>query len=783
MSQNKDTLVKSTPAEVKDGEKPNQSEEQKTNDQPKTELNQTQQEKGGDKQIDTSVKKEKMAEKSDVEAAAKTTSSGKDSAQGSLEKTSVTGEEVELIADGSVVKDSEKSTGSLPSEKTEQETPGTSLVDETKQKLPEDFTQLESHSNTSSPASFATALEFISSEDSDMFSPARADPQNLFKLRNAESSVSDMSDFETPNSDISMSPMPFAVNMDDGVGDNVSIAETVIEAVSRRISETTVEGKVEGRVQDASSKESPQIETPKERLSAETQDVDTAAAQPEAKTQSATSKEASGSNLATQGTNKASEAGKIQAKSDKEIANVVTKESPASSQVQQETKLPDKAAEVTSENSTKEDSKRDLQSEALSTNVKTQDVTGQSESNAQLSNETMTCPTSQATSGETKDSRKDTSAGAGAESTESGKESTEAEIKPESTKTPPTTQSTTGTKTVAEKPSSEGTKHETKTRTVSSRFLSQPSVSSVKNQASAVTPKVTEEVTVVEKSTEIKAESKLTDEVSSGSPMKTDKEAKEKKGQDEEACKPETKPLATSTNSESQAALQVKTEQKTTDKEIKEASAASGSVVNEKGESKPEAPSRTSPEKQSETCPAKQDDDEKRSQDGPADVGKEKLEVSSSTKQATSEDTKVLDKEIGKEASAEDKSEQKNDGNLKDTNETTPPKSQTKPAQSRYLSSTANVISSSNLRDDTKILLEQISAQSQSRNEQTGAAKEAPVTDDEKEDEADKNAKRKKENELRSSLGQQKSSQDREKVLERIQTMRKDRRVYSRFEL
>lgn len=110
-----------------------------------------------------------------------------------------------------------------------------------------------------------------------------------------------------------------------------------------------------------------------------------------------------------------------------------------------------------------------------------------------------------------------------------------------------------------------------------------------------------------------------------------------------------------------------------------------------------------------------------------------------------------------------------------------PQSKQPKSSQSRYHSSTANVLSSSNLRDDTKLLLEQISANSQSRNE---ASKESPVTDDEKEDEADKNAKREKERGMKSfNRGQPKSNQDREKLLERIQTMRKDRKVYSRFEV
>ncbi|XP_026210782.1 protein FAM83H [Anabas testudineus] len=110
-----------------------------------------------------------------------------------------------------------------------------------------------------------------------------------------------------------------------------------------------------------------------------------------------------------------------------------------------------------------------------------------------------------------------------------------------------------------------------------------------------------------------------------------------------------------------------------------------------------------------------------------------------------------------------------------------PKSKQPKPSQSRYHSSTANVLSSSNLRDDTKLLLEQISANSQSRNE---ASKEPPVTDDEKEDEADKNAKREKERRIKiSGREQPKSTQEREKMLERIQSMRKERKVYSRFEL
>ncbi|XP_062286758.1 protein FAM83H [Scomber scombrus] len=104
-----------------------------------------------------------------------------------------------------------------------------------------------------------------------------------------------------------------------------------------------------------------------------------------------------------------------------------------------------------------------------------------------------------------------------------------------------------------------------------------------------------------------------------------------------------------------------------------------------------------------------------------------------------------------------------------------------KSTQSRYHSSTAKVLSSSNLRDDTKLLLGQISANSQNRNEMT---KELSVTDDEKEDKADKNAISAKERGIRSfGRAPPKSAEERKELLEKIQSMRKDKKVYSRFEM
>ncbi|XP_069001238.1 protein FAM83H [Embiotoca jacksoni] len=153
------------------------------------------------------------------------------------------------------------------------------------------------------------------------------------------------------------------------------------------------------------------------------------------------------------------------------------------------------------------------------------------------------------------------------------------------------------------------------------------------------------------------------------------------------------------------------------------------------------------------------------------------------TGEKNSDDTEDTN-EIHKNSTQESVSSEKTNNQLRQSNgsETAEITSkQPKSSQSRYHSSTANVLSSSNLRDDTKLLLEQISANSQNRNE---ATKESPVTDDEKEDEADKNAKREKDGGIRMfNRGQPKSTEERDKLLTRIQSMRKDRKVYSRFDV
>ncbi|XP_051504311.1 protein FAM83H-like [Myxocyprinus asiaticus] len=88
-----------------------------------------------------------------------------------------------------------------------------------------------------------------------------------------------------------------------------------------------------------------------------------------------------------------------------------------------------------------------------------------------------------------------------------------------------------------------------------------------------------------------------------------------------------------------------------------------------------------------------------------------------------------------------------------------------------HQSSTANVLSFSNLRDDTKVLLEQISAKNQSRasqSKQTFETKEGEVNS------ADKNSGR--------PWSSKATAEDRAKLLQKMDVLRKERKVYSRFE-
>ncbi|KAM9804243.1 protein FAM83H [Neosynchiropus ocellatus] len=166
----------------------------------------------------------------------------------------------------------------------------------------------------------------------------------------------------------------------------------------------------------------------------------------------------------------------------------------------------------------------------------------------------------------------------------------------------------------------------------------------------------------------------------------------------------------------------------------------------------------------------------------PADDGNLAGQIEEEEELPETEDDKIAVKASAQETVAIEKANDQADRAKRQktdikVDEAPPPPSPAKQAKSRYHSSTANVISSSNLRDDTKLLLGQISAHSQSRNEMS---KEAPVTDDEKEDEADKMANVGAKS---NGKGRQKTPQERQILLEKIQSMRKERKVYSRFEV
>ncbi|XP_072532342.1 protein FAM83H isoform X2 [Salminus brasiliensis] len=106
------------------------------------------------------------------------------------------------------------------------------------------------------------------------------------------------------------------------------------------------------------------------------------------------------------------------------------------------------------------------------------------------------------------------------------------------------------------------------------------------------------------------------------------------------------------------------------------------------------------------------------------------------------------------------------------------PKSISKPSQSRYQSSTSTVLFSSNLRDDTKVILEQISANSQkNRQDLTKQAEETGSSVSNLDHDSQKY-------QSRNRFGRTPvNPQERDSLLQRIESMRKEKKVYSRFEM
>ncbi|XP_053571462.1 protein FAM83H [Bombina bombina] len=130
---------------------------------------------------------------------------------------------------------------------------------------------------------------------------------------------------------------------------------------------------------------------------------------------------------------------------------------------------------------------------------------------------------------------------------------------------------------------------------------------------------------------------------------------------------------------------------------------------------------------------------------------------------------------------------------------TTSPKSSTAP-QSRLSTSTSNVIFSSNLRDDTKVILEQISANSQkNRAEMAKQAQQPLSTSDGDASSVSSTTSEVKVEQVSSpestsivrtgsflsrfSRPSSSSPEERDNLLKRMESIRKEKRVYSRFEV
>ncbi|XP_030597323.1 protein FAM83H isoform X2 [Archocentrus centrarchus] len=97
---------------------------------------------------------------------------------------------------------------------------------------------------------------------------------------------------------------------------------------------------------------------------------------------------------------------------------------------------------------------------------------------------------------------------------------------------------------------------------------------------------------------------------------------------------------------------------------------------------------------------------------------------------------------------------------------------------SRYQPAGSSVLFSSNLRDDTKVILEQISANSQKNRqerEETGGDKDG--------DAGDKGLERQNSIKRNRFLRPAGNNQEREGLLRRIESLRKEKKVYSRFEM
>ncbi|XP_062342765.1 protein FAM83H [Osmerus eperlanus] len=114
----------------------------------------------------------------------------------------------------------------------------------------------------------------------------------------------------------------------------------------------------------------------------------------------------------------------------------------------------------------------------------------------------------------------------------------------------------------------------------------------------------------------------------------------------------------------------------------------------------------------------------------------------------------------------------------KDATSTTNHKATSKVGPSRYQTTGSSVLFSSNLRDDTKVILEQISA-----NSQKNRLEREEASGGEKGSEEEKKLERQPSIKKNRFLRPQSNPQEREGLLQRIESMRKEKKVYSRFEM
>lgn len=126
-------------------------------------------------------------------------------------------------------------------------------------------------------------------------------------------------------------------------------------------------------------------------------------------------------------------------------------------------------------------------------------------------------------------------------------------------------------------------------------------------------------------------------------------------------------------------------------------------------------------------------------------------------------------------------SKKKQSSSAKDTGSTTADQTaanhKTSSGSSRYQAPGSSVLFSSNLRDDTKVILEQISANSQKNRqerEETGGDSDTGEKGLERQNSLKRN---------RFLRPQQGNVQEREGLLKRIESLRKEKKVYSRFEV